>query len=824
MNRTRTAIRPCRFGFAILVILTIGINATSLFGSINLAWDPASESFLVGYNVYRSTQSGVFTAPPLNGATPVTATAFTDSTAQNNQTYYYVVRAVGTGGQESTNSNMVVAAPPDIVPPSVSITAPANGASVAGTTVVVSATASDNVGVVGVQFKLDGANLGAEDTASPYTFSWNTTTVSNGVHSLTAVARDAAGNQTTSATVSVTVSNTDTTAPSVSLTAPSSGSTVSATVTVSATASDNVGVVGVQFKLDGSNLGTEQTAAPYSISWSTMTASNGAHSLTAVARDAAGNPTTSAAITVTVNNADTTAPTVSITAPTGGSNVSGTTTVSATASDNVGVAGVQFRLDGAALGSEDTTSPYSVSWNTTTVSNGSHSLTAVARDAAGNQTTSAAITVTVNNTDTTAPTVSITAPTGGSNVSGTTTVSATASDNVGVAGVQFRLDGAALGSEDTTSPHSVSWNTTTVSNGSHSLTAVARDAAGNQTTSAAITVTVNNTDTTAPTVSITAPTGGSNVSGTTTVSATASDNVGVAGVQFRLDGAALGSEDTTSPHSVSWNTTTVSNGSHSLTAVARDAAGNQTTSAAITVTVNNTDTTAPTVSITAPTGGSNVSGTTTVSATASDNVGVAGVQFRLDGAALGSEDTTSPHSVSWNTTTVSNGSHSLTAVARDAAGNQTTSAAITVTVNNTDTTAPTVSITAPTGGSNVSGTTTVSATASDNVGVAGVQFRLDGAALGSEDTTSPHSVSWNTTTVSNGSHSLTAVARDGAGNQTTSAAITVTVNNTDTTAPTVSITAPTGGSNVSGTITVSATASDNVGVAGVQFRLDGAAL
>src|SRR5947199_148816 len=208
MNRAHTTIRPCRFGFAILVILTIGINATSLFGSINLAWDPASESFLVGYNVYRSTQSGVFTAPPLNGATPVTATAFTDSTAQNNQTYYYVVRAVGSSGQESANSNMVVAAPPDIVPPSVSITAPANGASVVGTTVVVSATASDNVGVVGVQFKLDGANLGAEDTASPYTFSWNTTTVSNGVHSLSAVARDAAGNQTTSATVSVSASTT----------------------------------------------------------------------------------------------------------------------------------------------------------------------------------------------------------------------------------------------------------------------------------------------------------------------------------------------------------------------------------------------------------------------------------------------------------------------------------------------------------------------------------------------------------------------------------------------------------------------------------------
>jgi len=66
-------------------------------------------------------------------------------------------------------------------------------------------------------------------------------------------------------------------------------------------------------------------------------------------------------------------------------------TVSATASDSVGVAGVQFLLDGVALGSEDTTAPYSVSWNTTTTANGSHSLTARARDAAGNQTTSATV-------------------------------------------------------------------------------------------------------------------------------------------------------------------------------------------------------------------------------------------------------------------------------------------------------------------------------------------------------------------------------------------------------------------------------------------------
>src|SRR6185437_9231583 len=81
----------------------------------------------------------------------------------------------------------------DTTPPTVAMSAPANAATVSGA-VTVSATASDNVGVVGVQFLLDGANLGAEDTTSPYSVSWNSATVSNGSHTLSARARDAAGN------------------------------------------------------------------------------------------------------------------------------------------------------------------------------------------------------------------------------------------------------------------------------------------------------------------------------------------------------------------------------------------------------------------------------------------------------------------------------------------------------------------------------------------------------------------------------------------------------------------------------------------------------
>ena len=96
--------------------------------------------------------------------------------------------------------------------------------------------------------------------------------------------------------------------------------------------------------------------------------------------------------------ADSTPPTVSMTAPAAGATVSGTVALSANASDNVGVVGVQFLVNGTATGAEDTSSPYSVNWNTAGVANGSYTLSARARDAAGNQTTSTTITVTVNNT------------------------------------------------------------------------------------------------------------------------------------------------------------------------------------------------------------------------------------------------------------------------------------------------------------------------------------------------------------------------------------------------------------------------------------------
>jgi glucose/arabinose dehydrogenase len=94
---------------------------------------------------------------------------------------------------------------------------------------------------------------------------------------------------------------------------------------------------------------------------------------------------------------DTVPPIVSVTRPSDGSRVSGRVTLAADASDGGGVAGLRFRLDGVDLRGEDTTAPYRLEWNTATVCNGRHVLEAVARDRAGNVTTSGAVTVTVEN-------------------------------------------------------------------------------------------------------------------------------------------------------------------------------------------------------------------------------------------------------------------------------------------------------------------------------------------------------------------------------------------------------------------------------------------
>jgi hypothetical protein len=186
------------------------LSASGGIGLVNLAWSASTDNVgVTRYSVYRSTTPG-FTPGSANriAFTTVGVPNYVDRDVVAGTTYYYRVKAEDAAGNLSPSSNEASAtATADSAAPTVSVTAPAGGATVTGT-VSVTANASDDVGVVGVQFQLDGANLGIEDPSSPWAVSWDTTTASNASHTLTAIARDAAGHSTTSAQVTVTVSNT----------------------------------------------------------------------------------------------------------------------------------------------------------------------------------------------------------------------------------------------------------------------------------------------------------------------------------------------------------------------------------------------------------------------------------------------------------------------------------------------------------------------------------------------------------------------------------------------------------------------------------------
>jgi len=191
-------------------------------------------------------------------------------------------------------------------PPSVSLTAPANGGSAqVNTPVTVSADASDTDGTVTLVEFFDGATSIGTDTSSTYSITW--TPLTTGTRNMTARATDNLGAIDTSAAVAFTVTpppGADTEPPTATLTAPADQATdLTGAVTLTATATDNVGVVAVQFQVDGQSLGPEDTALPYQDTLPATSAyTTGVHVLRARARDAAGNVSPWAVATVTFGN------------------------------------------------------------------------------------------------------------------------------------------------------------------------------------------------------------------------------------------------------------------------------------------------------------------------------------------------------------------------------------------------------------------------------------------------------------------------------------------------------------------------------------------
>ena len=171
-----------------------------------LQWSANSESDLAGYHIYQGTTPGSY-GPFIDVGN---ITNYTASNLQDGQTYYFAVTAYDTSGNESSPSSEVSKyfedVSLDVTPPAVSLTNPTNGATLSGTTII-TASATDNIGVAGVQFQLNGQNLGTEDTVSPFSISWDTSAMPPNQYTLVAKARDAAGNTTTSVPLTVSTSS-----------------------------------------------------------------------------------------------------------------------------------------------------------------------------------------------------------------------------------------------------------------------------------------------------------------------------------------------------------------------------------------------------------------------------------------------------------------------------------------------------------------------------------------------------------------------------------------------------------------------------------------
>lgn len=309
--------RPLRLGLALGCVSLLLLAPAAEAGILDLSWNaPTTNSDgspltdLSGYRVYWGTSPGSTTPPCNTNSTLVGNVSTYQLTGLIEGTIYSVqVTALDTSGNESACSNEdSAAALPDPVdttppaPPSTPDLAAASDTGLSSTDNITTDTTPTFTGTAEagstVRIFSDGGQVGS-GPATGGAYSITTSALSPGTHSITATATDAAGNTSSpSGALSVTI---DTTAPTAAVTEPAGGTTVSGTVTVTASASDNVGIVGVDFFVGTTLIGTD-TAGPYSVAWNTTTVANGSHTLTARARDAAGNTATSAPVTVTASN------------------------------------------------------------------------------------------------------------------------------------------------------------------------------------------------------------------------------------------------------------------------------------------------------------------------------------------------------------------------------------------------------------------------------------------------------------------------------------------------------------------------------------------
>ncbi|MCH8183599.1 MAG: S8 family serine peptidase [Proteobacteria bacterium] len=698
-------------------------------------------------------------------------------------------------------------------PPTASMTAPANNATVAGP-VLIQVQADDTEDAPGdltVEVRIDGGGWQSaawNAGASRYEYSWNSASVGDGAHTIDARATDGASNTTSAAQISVTVDNVDE-APSAAITSPADGATVSGAVLVQVQADDAEDAPGdltVEVRIDG---GGWQAAAwnsgssRYEWTWNTPGADNGvSHLIQARATDSAANAADASSINVTADNVDD-PPSAAITSPADGANVSGAVLVQVQAADAEDAPGdltVEVRIDTGAWQAaawNAGASRYEWTWNTPGGDDGvAHTISARATDGASNTTDASLINVTVDNVDA-APSADLTAPGNNATVAGPVLIQVQADDAEDAPGsltVEMRIDGGgwqAAAWNAGASRYEYSWNSASVGDGGHTIDARATDSASNTTNAAQISVTTDNVDE-APSAGLTAPGNNATVAGPVLIQVQADDTEDAPGdltVEVRIDGGGWQSaawNAGANRYEYSWNSASVGDGAHTINARATDSASNTTNAAQISVAVDNVDE-APSAGISSPANGATVSGAVLVQVQADDAEDAAGtlnVDIAIDGGTWQNATWNagaSRYEWTWNTPGGDDGvAHSISARATDSGANTTDASSINVTVDNVDA-APSAGIDDP--GASLQGTVILQVQASDVEDAAGtldVDISIDSGSWQNATwnaATTRYELAWDTTGAANGGHTIDARATDSAANTGNAPQLNVTVDN-----------------------------------------------
>jgi len=594
---------------------------------------------------------------------------------------------------------------PDTTAPSGYIVSPLNGSSVSGNTSL-QVIAIDNEKVDTVYFMIksqsDTKYRNVDSTTNVSNDIWqgrwntqNSEWVENENYFITFKAVDLVGNTYIAAPVIVKLDNQDDESPIGYIKNPITGQTVNGLVSIEVEATDNKAIQYVSIFINN-EIKITHLSEPFNYNWNTeLEPDDLVYSIYAVIVDVDNNRTTIPPISVTVNNqlpVDVTPPTGALTSPPAGSTVYGNASIQVTAADDQLVDYIEFYIDGNLDGTYNCSGPScsaSYDWNTTSESEGEHVIQVILVDGWNNSTVLTPISVIVDNVDQDDihPTAVITEPASGQTVSGDVLIETLVADNLVIDKVEFYINSEIVFTDSIAPDYNYLWITDSLPDDeNYVISIIAYDEVGNEGPSTAITVHLDNYDNINPSGLIMYPYAGQIISGQQTISILAEDNAGIDSVDFFINNVLVYS-DFVEPYEYDWNTEfEFEDANHIIGSIVTDLAGNQFEIPSISVFVNNipNDNVPPTISISNPVSGQTVSGTINFTVNVDDNVGIAQVEFFIDGYSLGVV-TEEPYSYLWDTTSnigAHGDEHALSAIVIDTAGNTSFSQPILVIVAN----------------------------------------------------------------------------------------------------------------------------------------------